>query len=227
MKLTHKDLESPYEVFKDTLSLNDGGVIGNLGIEVMFALRSSVWKQNTFTIICDAERPQMDNPSSFIPESPDLMLQGLALSHAARQRLKCRLPKDSYTSISLFDRAMINGGLDFEQKPDYWALNRSRCSLMGRGLRTTDSRCTHRHFIREIVSTGLGRSIKEKIQAIITEAGGPKHLTVPGEEDLLRCSIRPKMWVGFNAVMVLARYYWLYYGAFTGLFLGESGHDNR
>ena len=85
LRLRPNEIGVTYNEFMDTLSLNDGGVVGNLGIEVFLAMRTTDdWDCEALPIICDAERPQTSNPWSFFPDVPDLTLQGQALSHAAR-----------------------------------------------------------------------------------------------------------------------------------------------
>ena len=41
MRLTNHDLGLNYEDFKDTFSLNDGGVTDNLGLEVLLELKAT------------------------------------------------------------------------------------------------------------------------------------------------------------------------------------------
>ena len=130
MRLTHRELGLLYAEFKDELFLNDGGVISNLGIEVLLALREVGWAASSTVLVADAERPQGERPGR--GPRADLAAQGAALSQAAIDLAKQRLGTDVHL-IRLSERQPKPPGLPFSTQTPL-ALFRTdlRCSELAR-----------------------------------------------------------------------------------------------
>ena len=63
MYLTNEELGLTYSEFKETFSLNDGGVAGNRGIKVLFSRPIINVFATGQTYVCDAECGQRRRPA--------------------------------------------------------------------------------------------------------------------------------------------------------------------
>src|SRR5690606_10520140 len=86
LHLDYQDLGITYREFKQELDLNDGGVVTNLGIEVLIALRTLDWTKGKLILIADAERSLPVKPG----DSPftDVDATFAALGKTAREAAK-------------------------------------------------------------------------------------------------------------------------------------------
>ena len=200
--LDHQDLGLTFTQFKETLDLNDGGVMSNLGIEVLLALRPLGWGVDTFTLVGDAERPQTVKPG----DSPtsDIEAQQAALSQAAREQLKVALGQNC-ALVRLSGRVPDNKGLSFRTET---LLAGFRTDLDAPSWQEIRALIIHGAFTAASWGEGLPAVISPDalygaISAIITQAGGPADLPVPGEKDLKRCSRRPLGRVLQHGLLVL------------------------
>ncbi len=110
MHLSYKDLGINYNEFREKLSVNDGGVADNLGIEVLLELRASNYLAADLTLIGDAERPQWSQPRNGL--DADVAAQSIALSEGARRRAQSELGREC-TLIRLSARIPEEVGLSF------------------------------------------------------------------------------------------------------------------
>jgi predicted acylesterase/phospholipase RssA len=108
--LTYKELQITFREFKEAMELNDGGVLTNLGIEVVVALQGQGWADKTLVLICDAERMQAHRPHN----SPliDVEAGTAAQSAAARKSVKQEFGDRGFL-ISFSDREEEENGLSF------------------------------------------------------------------------------------------------------------------
>ena len=109
-----------------------------------------------------------------------------------------------YVSIALFDRANITGGLDFRAETKLMSFRtdldapswKEVYALMLQGALTG------------ITSGKLApavpvKRVKARILEIIRLAGGPTDLTVPTEDDLLKCGVRPTRYIFLHLFLVM------------------------
>jgi predicted acylesterase/phospholipase RssA len=201
MHLDHRDLNLPYRDFKDTLSLNDGGVAGNLGIEVLLALRHRDWNGEETVIVGDAERPQTVKPSDSL--GTDLGTQAAALSQGSREILKAQLGERGRI-ISFAGNIKNGSGLPFKAETKLFGM---RTDLDGPSWQEI-----HALLIHGALSAAQANgdapdptevaTIRASVLKIIEEAGGPKELALPVPADLEHCHRRPIARIGTHACIV-------------------------
>ncbi len=203
MRLDHSDFGLHYDEFKDELSLNDGGVIGNLGIEVLLSLHEVGWKITGEVIVVDAERPQGAKPGGG-PLS-DLGAQGSALSQAAIEMAKHQLGSN-VRFIRLSKRQPEPPGLPFStQTPlalyrtDLDSPSWQECqALMLHGF--TAASVAFDSATDYVANSQVGRSL---ITDILKSAGCPEVLELPGINDLKDSKKRPMARVALHVFLVL------------------------
>jgi predicted acylesterase/phospholipase RssA len=201
LHLTHKDLGITYSEFKEDLELNDGGVLTNLGIEVLVALQKMGWADKTLILIADSERPQAMKPG----RSPltDVDASAAALSKGARDLARREFGTRGLP-ISFSDRAENHDGLSHRTET---VLAGYRTDLDSPTWQEIHALMIHgamiaRRATEEQLTPVNSASLKETIAAIIAEAGGPSDLPLPDEHLLIGCEIRPKKAVWLNGIAV-------------------------
>lgn len=112
IRADHEELGINFELFREELELNDGGVTDNLGLAALVGLHHSGWDQFD-TLVCDAERP-LDGKSA-VPDwtareaemrRRSLEMGGKALADkltllSLRTRVATATPIDAALEISL------------------------------------------------------------------------------------------------------------------------------
>jgi len=176
-----------YSECKNTLALNDGGVLGNLGIEVLLELQSRGTFAAEATLISDAERPQTAKPKGTLFTDRDA--QAAALSAGARQAVQTRLGPDSYL-VRLCDR--IPWGLSFRTQT---LLARFRTDLDAPSWQEIHALVLHGAAAATEIDGEVSQEAQGKIRNVILEilkaAGCDKTLIHPDEPDLKRSHLRP------------------------------------
>lgn len=190
--LTCEELNVTWEEYEDALNLNDGGVLTNLGVEVLVGLRSSVWPEESLVLICDAERMVVKRPKGGVGADFDRIAR--QLSENAR-----KLAKETFgeNCIAIPFSERIAGYDD----GNYF---RTETNLFGY---RTDLDCPtwdeiyalmhHGGLVaRQVLSGKLGAveilSLQTEIANIIEKAHGPANMTPPRYESLKGCNSRPK-----------------------------------
>ena len=203
MRLTHRDLGLLYSEFMDELSLNDGGVISNLGIEVLLALREVGWAASSTVLVADAERPLGERPGR--GPRADLAAQAAALSQAAIESAKQRLGTDVHL-IRLSKRQPEPPGLPFSTQTP---LALFRTDLDAPSWQECQALMLH-GFAAAAIDLGeatdypgnssAGRAV---IASILRNAGCSETLPVPTEADLKNSNKRPKWRLLLHAALFL------------------------
>lgn len=203
MRLTHRELGLLYSECMDQLFLNDGGVVSNLGIEILLALREAGWAASSTVLVADAERPQGERPK----RGPwaDLAAQAAALSQAAIELAKQRLGTDVHL-IRLSKRQLDPPGLAFStQTPlalfrtDLDAPSWQECqALMLHGFAAAAMDLGDPDDYPRNSSDG-----RALIASILSNAGCSKMLPVPTEADLKNSNKRPKWRLLLHATLFL------------------------
>ncbi len=199
MYLTHAELGLNYDEFKEVLALNDGGVVGNLGIEVLLTLLPSLASEKDRVLVSDAERSQVTKPGNSL--LTDQEAQAAALSEGARKQAEAVLG-DRYVAIRFSKRTDIGpGGLSFRTQ-----------TLMGAFRTDLDSPSwqeIHALLLHgaTVSAEAMGLLIAQKevaeiIRAIIRTAGGPDQQAIPSERDLAACGTRPKRRLLLHGILV-------------------------
>jgi predicted acylesterase/phospholipase RssA len=183
MHLDNEDLSLSYDHFKETLSVNDGGVTDNLGAEVLLEFLSSKRFEADTILVGDAERAQRTKPRDH--SGADLAAQAAALTEAARKRLesvlgtKCRLIRLSeripdQLGLSLAaqtDLAVFRTDLDAPSWQEIHALMLHGAEVAGAVDGPTPTEEARGH-------------VRGTILKILEHAGGPDRLPQPDHEDL-------------------------------------------
>ena len=191
---TCKELGLNYGEFQDALYLNDGGVTGNLGIEVLISLlQMQSLHKDAFILVADAERPQTSMPGN----SPlaDTAAQGTALSDAARATLSERFGKNAML-VSFSGRLPPQAeGLPFDVQT---ALAPYRTDLDSPTWQEMHALMLHGASICASVMDSTNTKpkpafdeVKRVAKQVLTEAGAPSSLEQPTRVDLRKCSTRP------------------------------------
>lgn len=202
-RLSYKELGLKYHEFKDQLYLNDGGVSGNLGVELLCAISTPESSSNGIVLVADAERVKASKPG----KSPgsDLDAQGSALSESAR-----RLLSDSFgnrsVSVRFSDRVEGKSGLSFKTETvlaayrtdldapswhEIEALLLHGASVCSQALRNGEG--SHAVSDEEIASTTA---------RIMLAIGKPPNLAAPDPSMLSDCGRRPLGRLKLHGVLV-------------------------
>jgi predicted acylesterase/phospholipase RssA len=191
IRATHEDFGLTYSEFQDTCQLNDGGVAGNLGVEVLLALRSIEGLTAESTIVCDAERRQTKKP--FASPLADKDLQAAALSQAARKALTTQLSKSS-ALIRFSERTEGPLALSFAAQTTLFGF---RTDLDAPNWPEVSALLLHG---AAAAANSLGKlqdieneQIRSTICSIIKAAGGPDTFETPTRDQLRGCNGR-KLW---------------------------------
>jgi predicted acylesterase/phospholipase RssA len=232
LHLTHEDFDITYGEFKEILYLNDGGVVTNLGVEVLIALRKLGWTKGKLILIADAERGLAVKPGNTPMANINATLA--ALSKAAREAAKLEFGANALP-IPFTDRVQKKDGLSIAAEtalfnyrtdldcPTWQEIH----GLMIHGAMVA-RQSTHQHF--KPVSAD---ALKQTIATIITEAGGPANLLMPTKAEFRRSGDRQYGQIWFHSIMAIL----LILGLTAGLSYGvarlvaslssrESGNDS-
>ena len=201
MRLNHQNLGLNYDEFKDTLYLNDGGVTGNLGTEVLLALRGKEGK--SIVLICDAEASQRTKPGnssltdviagqtalsgvSVAHAKSELGDQAMVVSFAKRTEIPGRMAYGTQTKILTF-----RTDLDSPSWPEIHALILHGASA---AAETLEDKTADELADSELVGA---------IQRIIRAAGGPDESPMPKDSDLKSSHRLPKRRMVIHLLLAL------------------------
>lgn len=215
MQLDHSALGLNYSEFKGELSVNDGGVAGNLGLEVLLDLHSIGGIAGDIMLVSDADRPQGTRPKNSI--FADLETSAVALSEAGRDRTE-RTLGSRCVMVRLSERVPDPPGIPF--------LTQTQVARFRTDLDAPSWQEIHA-LLRQGISTaayrldpkGCVESVDEAytiVKEIIHKAGGPSEIVPPSEQDLKHSHRRPvgKLLMHLIAVFAVATM-----AAWLGLFL--------
>lgn len=202
LHLTHTDLGITYSEFMQELYLNDGGVVTNLGIEVLIALRKLEWTKGKLILIADAERSLAVMPGNSPLTDVDATLA--ALGKAAREAAKREFGSNAIP-IPFADRVGNKDGLPFRVET---AMFNYRTDLDSPTWQEIHGLMIHGAMVakqatQDRFEPASADALKQTIATIIAEAGGPARLTMPTEADFRHCGTRPLRKVGIHAAVVL------------------------
>ncbi len=189
LHLNYQDLGITFREFKQVLDLNDGGVVANLGIEVLIALRKLGWTDGKLVLIADAERSLPVKPGGSALADVDATLA--ALGKAAREDAK-REFGSSAIPIPFADRVEGNDGLPFRTET---AMFNYRTDLDAPSWPEIHGLMVHGAFVARQATKHCFNSVdkdalKATIASIIEEAGGPARSSLPAEVDYRGCGNR-------------------------------------
>lgn len=199
LHLEYNDLGLTFEEFKESMYLNDGGVITNLGLEVLMALRPLGWANGTLTLIVDAERGQATRPGKTPLANTDAAFA--ALSKKAREDAK-RVLGVRCALARFTDRTSVSGdgwtapganGLAYRTEtalavyrtdldcPSWDEIH----ALLLHGAYTSAKAMTG--VLPEVETTRLRQAVAE----VMAAAGGPRSPQIPEEGNLAGCGTCP------------------------------------
>lgn len=195
IRLTHDNLGLNYSDFKDSLEVNDGGVSGNLGAEVLLSLRGDNQVPPQIVLISDAERALRKKPRNFA--KADINAQGAALSSSARERLRELLGTTCF-QVRLSERVEGPDALSFLAQT---ALAGFRTDLDAPSWQEIHGLLIHGLSVARHILDGPMASpaptARDTISKILVAAGAPAGLAVPTEADLKHCH-----WMPFGRLVV-------------------------
>jgi predicted acylesterase/phospholipase RssA len=206
MHLEHTDLGIRYDEFQDVLSVSDGGVTDNLGIEVLLGMQSRGSCNADMTLVCDAERPLVFRPRGGIRD--DIEIQSVALSQAAKQHIESTL-QGKCRFISLADRTSGASGLSYGAETH---LAGFRTDLDSPSWQEVHALILHGAAVAAkkidggITTHETQDRIRGTISQILVQAGapaGPAGLAKPQARDLERCRKRPIGRILLHVLLVL------------------------
>lgn len=202
MRLNHRDLGLHFGEYKDQLSLNDGGVIGNLGIEVLLRLHAIGWKLSRMVIVADAERPQGEKPRG--NWRADLAAQGAALSQAAIEIVKHQLGHH-VCLLRLSTRQAEPPGLAFSTQTP---LSMYRTDLDAPSWQECQALLLHGYGAAanelgtDATALQAATDGRKLVSRILAHAGCAEAPPLPTESDLIRSHKRPKRRILIHAALV-------------------------
>ena len=190
MILTHNDLGLTFAEFKETLSLNDGGVVDNLGIECLLALRKTTGSCGGMVVVSDAERPQRTKPRNSLATDAEAQA-GCVKRRSKRARARSELGSDCVL-VQLARRVPPPEGLPFRVQT---LLSGFRTDLDAPSWQEANALLRHGASAAAATLPRLGSGNREKhmalIRAIIRAADGPGEIADPSEFCLKNCHRRP------------------------------------
>lgn len=196
LHLDYQDLGITYREFKQELDLNDGGVVANLGIEVLISLRTLDWTKGKLILIADAERSLPVKPG----DSPftDADATFAALGKTAREAAK-REFGTSAIPIPFADRVQSKDGLPVRVET---AMFNYRTDLDAPTWQEIHGLMIHgamvaRQATQDRFEPVSAEELKQSIATIIADAGGPPNSPLPNESDFRRSGKRSyrRLWV--------------------------------
>ncbi|MBA2116094.1 patatin-like phospholipase family protein [Bremerella alba] len=200
LHLDHQDLGITYREFKQQLYLNDGGVVTNLGIEVLIALRSLGWTKGKLILIADAERilPVKPGDSPLVDADATFAALGKSARESARREFGTSAIPIPFTdrvergdSLPFrVETAMFNYRTDLDA-PTWQEIH----GLMVHGAMVA-SQSTQDRF--EPVDVD---ALKKTISTIIAEAGGPPQSPLPNEADFLHSGRRSYVLLWMHGIL--------------------------
>ena len=199
LPLTYRELGLRYNEFDGSLNLRDGGVSGNLGVEVLTGLMKHEVVVAMRLLVCDAECGLAEEPSDGPLAVVDV--QGAALSDAARQivhqlgsnalllRFASRPPEEFGLSFRVLTK-LSNYRTDLDQPTweECYALMVHGAAVCEQALSAKVSECPTREQVRKAV------------QEVLKAAGCPEELPEPTEAALRGCGRRSYWRVGVHAL---------------------------
>ncbi len=218
MRVRAKNLGARYPDFKHefgaTITLNDGGVTGNLGIEVLLWLLQETWRVPSLILVGDAEQTADEPPwyAKCVPLMSEAGARGAALSESERESLRrvhakrsrfVRLATRNNNAHSLNSRlqaliASFRTDLDSPAHAEVVA-------LIKHGFAATFSEA---QFINNWSDTTIRNpdALQLRILGWLNEAGYSKSTANSSfelkEDDLLKCSRRRIWGIAVQAVLV-------------------------
>jgi predicted acylesterase/phospholipase RssA len=192
MMLDHVGLGLRYEEFKEVLSLNDGGVAGNLGVEALLELVAVDGILGDIVLVSDAERPQYAKPRDSLFADSDL--QAAALSSSARDRAARDLGKKG-VMVRLSERVPEALGLPFvlQTRIGGYRTDLDKPSWQEVHALVLHGASVAAYSLDSSESSDSMKETKTLIAKAIHEAGGPKELARLTELDLKYSHLR---WYG-------------------------------
>ncbi|MFO0814126.1 MAG: patatin-like phospholipase family protein [Gemmatales bacterium] len=197
MYLTCADLGLNYADFKETLRLNDGGVAGNLGVEVLLEMHKMQGRPPRLAIVSSAERPQTTQPLN--TPLTDINAGSAAQSAGGIERVKGELGQNC-TIIQFSERNPAPLGLPFRVET---TLLKYRTDLDAPTWQEIHALMLHGATSTEYAFKETTNEIHAANQAVVrmilAKAGCVKQLPTPTENDLLSSDRRP--WVRVVATL--------------------------
>jgi len=212
MSLSHRDLGLNYEDFKGSLNLNDGGVSGNLGLEVLLALRRK--GANGPVLICDAEASLRDRPGEGL--GTDILTLQTALSGSGLDNVRHALG-EHVVIIQLGKRYDIVGGMDFATQTNIVTFRTDLDSPSWKeiyALVLHGSTAAAVAFGDATASATHLAGIDASIQQIVELAGGPKKTLRPTASELKNSNRRPLLGVAIHILIASSVALFLLWGAY-------------
>jgi predicted acylesterase/phospholipase RssA len=202
--LTYRELGITFDEFKGSLTLNDGGVAGNLGVEVLAGLIKRQQIVAKRMLVCDAERSLAEKPVAGLLAS--INAEGAALSAAARQvvqqlgsdallvRFAHRSPEDNYLPFRVQTK-LFNYRTDLD-RPTWQECH----ALMMHGAASCQRLIGL--TLKEVCPST--HQVRAAIREVLETAGAPKELPTPTEKDLDGCGNRSYLSLLVHATLALA-----------------------
>lgn len=202
LELRYKDLGITYDEFDGQLNLRDGGVAGNLGVEVLTGLVNQGSVVATRLFFCDAENGLPEEPSTgplatvytglaALSESARQVVKSLG-SNAQLLRFASRPSKDGLAFRALTSLASYRTDLD---RPTWQECQ----ALMIHGAAI----CADALNIPNGASRPSPDRVRDTIREVLKRAGCEDALPEPTEKDFKRCSKRSYWRIAVHALLIL------------------------
>jgi predicted acylesterase/phospholipase RssA len=202
LELTHHELGLKYDEFDGALNLSDGGVSGNLGVEVLTALMDQGIIKTGRLLVCDAETGLVEEPSNNLLAV--LNAHGAALSATARETVE-RLGTNALM-LSFSNRTAEDYGLPFRVLTN---LASYRTDLDRPTWQECEALITHGAAICQMAlspqlqhPTPTFEQLRGRVREVLAGAGCDE-VSEPTEATLLNCGRRSyrRLWMhGIAAV---------------------------
>lgn len=202
LRLTYRELGIRYDEFDGTLNLSDGGVSGNLGVEVLSSLLRMRAVRAMRLLVCDAE---CGLPEPITGPLAEVFTEGAALSETARQVV---MQMGSNAVLLRFANRTTDGdGLPFRvqtrlssYRTDLDQPSWQECHAL---LMHGAAICDQALATRALNAKPTSQEVHTAIRRILETAGAAKNLPTPDETSLERCGRRSYSRIWFHGILAL------------------------
>lgn len=196
-RLSYRELGLKYSEFQEEMYLNDGGVVGNLGIEALHHMCAMTGSPVESLLVCDAETGQVFKPGT----SPitDSNAQSAALSESSRSLAGQSFKKAVFVRFA--ERVSERRGLPFDVET---AIGGYRTDLDKPSMPEVAALVLHGEAAcNQALGTTYRQVDKSEVLATVADiltACGAERFSSPTEAELRGCSSRHFLGVYIHAV---------------------------
>ncbi|HEU0120145.1 MAG TPA: patatin-like phospholipase family protein, partial [Bryobacteraceae bacterium] len=206
LRLTNHDLGLNYEDFKEILSVNDGGVTDNLGLEVLLALKGKGQNLGDRVVVCDVERPMRDKPGD--GPMADQAAQATALSKAAEARIVAEAGR-SCTFIRISHRPALPLAVPFAVQTKLAVFRTDLDAPTWQEIQALllhGFSCAAGALAEEDYASLAAETSRSRVAEILQLAGCKEDVREPSASDLDRSHSRPMRRIAIHAALILSAF---------------------